>query len=274
MTILEQHAGRLARASKKTALISAVGALIVFASFAVGSYLMLKTLGDLDVKATDLKAQISEKQTLKYNLDKELQAKKQEVENVKRELDQQIRLANAARSEKDAAVAELQELNGELLAASTPKACQELQTVARDLQREAPPITGTGPEQARSHARDEWEAGLAVREKDPIAAEAHFRNAMQIDPTYAAPCNSLGRLKFDDKKADEAIALYRQALERSPTYTPAMYDLAIAYKRTGHPDALKYARMFEKLSPDRARARKLLEFVSAKRAEKPPVQFR
>lgn len=91
MTTLERHVGELARASKKTALISAVGALIVLAAFAVGSYWMLETLGELDAKATALKGEIAEKQALKASLDKELAGEKQEVhklENVKRELEQ------------------------------------------------------------------------------------------------------------------------------------------------------------------------------------------
>jgi len=279
MTFTKRHLAELARSSRRAAILSAIGALVVFAALTISSFIMLRTTRKAE-ELSNQNALLTNKNNDLLKTNGALEGEIAEKTARSRSLDEQIKTLTAKRdlAERRTAASEYEcdNLKVGLTSAATPGDLQKLQSEAKEHEKEASlPTADPDRDQARQQARDEWEAGLAARDKAPAAAESHFKKAIQADPTYAAPYNSLGRLKFDNKKLDEAIALYKQALDRSSTYTPAIYNLAIAYKKIGHnADALEYARLFQKLSSDGVRVRKLLAFVSAAHDEMPPVQFR
>lgn len=279
MTFAKQHLAELARSSRRTAIISAIGALVVFASLGISGLVMIRTIRNVD----ELNKQNSLLTTKNNDLLKINVALEGEIADKtarSRSLDEQIKTLTAKRdlAERRTAASEYEcdNLKVALTSAATPGELQTLQSEAKENEKETSPEIAAPPrDQSRLQARREWEAGQAVRNKAPASAESHFKKAIQADPTYPAPYNSLGRLKLDNKMPDQAIALYKQALDRSSTYTPAIYNLAIAYKKTGHNrEALEYAGLFQKLSSDGVRARKLLAFVSAAHDETPPAPFR
>ncbi len=69
----------------------------------------------------------------------------------------------------------------------------------------------------RSEAVFLHEQGLAVKEKDPQAAERFFTQAIEIDPTYAPPYASVGALRLAAKKGVwETVRQMRVLLSEAP----------------------------------------------------------
>lgn len=64
------------------------------------------------------------------------------------------------------------------------------------------------------------------------SAEDSYREAIRIDPTYAAPYNDLGVLLESQGKIDEAEQAYRHALALDPQYIQAHANLAMLYEHT------------------------------------------
>jgi tetratricopeptide (TPR) repeat protein len=251
MSIPEAQVAALVRSSKRAAVLSALGALVVFSALGAGSLKLLQTNGDLD-------QQIAKKQALQAKLDQDneekraLQAKLDQEIEASRKVTTELARAN---QEKAAARAETEDLT-DRVAAAAPDSFMELPT---EVQKQvAPPAAASAS--PRERARAEWRAGFALRSKDPVAATKHFEAAIEADKNYAAPYNSLGRLAFDRHELDRATAYYREALKRSSTYAPALYNLAItSEKRGNHLEAQRYASELRRQRPEDAKARKLVE---------------
>lgn len=77
-------------------------------------------------------------------------------------------------------------------------------------------------------------ANLLAEIGDAHGAEAHFRAALSIKPDYAQAWNNLGLVLAGQRRLDEAIAAYRQALRWLPgRYADAWHHLGIALREKG-----------------------------------------
>ena len=97
-----------------------------------------------------------------------------------------------------------------------------------------------------------------------VEAEAAFRTATRIDPTYAQAWYSFGDLLDDQGRTDTAIECLRKALRMAPDYADAMFNLALLLQRQcQYPEAAEYWRRY--LTSDchsdwATRARRSLKF--------------
>ena len=97
-----------------------------------------------------------------------------------------------------------------------------------------------------------------------VEAEAAFRTAMRVDPTYAQAWYNLADLLDDQGRADAAIECLRKALRIAPDYADAMFNLALLLQRKSqYPEAAEYWRRY--LTSDcqsewATRARRSLKF--------------
>lgn len=99
------------------------------------------------------------------------------------------------------------------------------------LRRLAPPVDLLPPEVGWFEQGVRHEAA-----GDRTAAERAYRHALQGDADVASAALNLGVLLGDDKRADEAVAVYRYALTRTPGEPLLHYNLAIALEDIGAPD--------------------------------------
>lgn len=251
MTLPEPQLAALVRSSKRAAVLSALGALVVFVSLGIGSLKLFQANNDLD-------EQLAKKHALQQRLDREIEEK----QALQRKLDADIQTLHAVRKERDqakqekaVAQAEAEDLTDRVAAAPAPD-FKELQSVVQKTVVQA----AAASDSARDKARAEWRAGLAIRVKDPVAARRHFEAAIEADKGYAAPYNSLGRIAFDNRDFDGAMAYYRAALEREPSYGPALYNLAVTADKQGkRPEARRYAEELRRQHPQDAKSRKLVD---------------
>jgi tetratricopeptide (TPR) repeat protein len=251
----EPQMAALLRTSKKAAVLSALGALIVMSAFGIAGYM----LWEVHNTSQDSMSKEAHTQQLAQELDQlrtgENTAKRKLAQAEK---DTQVAqaAAQAAQATAQAAQAAATDLTDRIAAAPTPGAFRQLQAQV------APAVPA--PTTPRDKARAEWRAGLAIRDQDPAAAHQHFEAAIAADQTYAAPYNSLGRLAFDAGKLDEAKTYYEQALQQASTYTPALYNLAVISQQQLHlEDAKRYAHQALELQPDDAKMHKLLDSLDA-----------
>jgi tetratricopeptide (TPR) repeat protein len=66
------------------------------------------------------------------------------------------------------------------------------------------------------------------------AADA-YRQAAVVDPRSPDAANGLGVLLVQQKRANDAIALFERAIDVSPAFTEARLNLGIAYQQSGQP---------------------------------------
>jgi arylsulfatase A-like enzyme/Flp pilus assembly protein TadD len=84
----------------------------------------------------------------------------------------------------------------------------------------------------------------------------NFQKAIEKDPKLASPYNGLGGLFMEDGKIDDAILLWKQSLEFSPSYAFPLFNLGIALLKKGNKaEALIYFQrykneFYDTLSPD------------------------
>lgn len=68
---------------------------------------------------------------------------------------------------------------------------------------------------------------------DPVAAEQHFRQALQIEPGHVAGMANLGLALQDQRRNDEAIALYREGLRQHPGHVELRWNEGLAHLSLG-----------------------------------------
>ncbi|HXG66109.1 MAG TPA: tetratricopeptide repeat protein, partial [Blastocatellia bacterium] len=86
------------------------------------------------------------------------------------------------------------------------------------------------PNDRALEARQRFAAAEVARlQNKPEEAERGFTAAAQIDPKWALPQNSLGRLRFDKKQYDAAIEFYNRAIELQPRWEIPYNNLGTAY---------------------------------------------
>jgi len=90
---------------------------------------------------------------------------------------------------------------------------------------------------------------LYARGHKAQAAE-RFRQAVELDSSFAAAWNNLGNVLADLAQLDDAIAAFRQALKQQPAYADAHYNLADALEQAGWPaDARTHWQAYVQLEP-------------------------
>lgn len=82
-------------------------------------------------------------------------------------------------------------------------------------------------------------------------AEAKFRAALEISPSFADAHSNLGSTLVQEGKYDEAMAELQKATKLKPTLAPAWGTLATCYQSLGRTeDALHAFKIFLSLNPD------------------------
>jgi tetratricopeptide (TPR) repeat protein len=109
--------------------------------------------------------------------------------------------------------------------------------------------------EARTHAADAFERGAALEDGEPAKAEAAYRRAIALAPSYGDPYLNLGALMCEAGRCGEAAALYESALAQGVSEPLLYFNLAIALEDLGRPeDALaRYAECLAR-APDFADA--------------------
>jgi len=74
-----------------------------------------------------------------------------------------------------------------------------------------------------------WQQQAGEREK----TESLLKNAVQLDPAYAAAHLELGIVYAESGETAKAIPAYQKAIELDPKLPEPHYRLALAYKRIG-----------------------------------------
>ena len=80
------------------------------------------------------------------------------------------------------------------------------------------------------------EALAAQRSGNAPAAEALYRRVLALDPDDVRALNNLGIIRMEQKKRDEAIALFSKAIIVKKEYVDPYYNLACLYARANEID--------------------------------------
>jgi tetratricopeptide (TPR) repeat protein len=107
-----------------------------------------------------------------------------------------------------------------------------------------------------SYAEAHYNLGRLLVQKGQLdEAIGHYEKALDINPTDAEAHNNLGATLFANGRVDEAIAQYRKALAIQPDYADASCNLASALLSKGGLDgAIAYYSACLAISPDRPEA--------------------
>jgi tetratricopeptide (TPR) repeat protein len=94
----------------------------------------------------------------------------------------------------------------------------------------------------RQQADEHNEKGVMLyHRREPAAAEAEFRQALDIRPDFAEAYNNLGLALSDQSKRDEAVAAFKKALELLPSAPEAYNNLGCLYKsKKDYQQAVEY----------------------------------
>ncbi|MBE3599628.1 MAG: VanW family protein [Limnochordaceae bacterium] len=96
-------------------------------------------------------------------------------------------------------------------------------------------------------------------------AEARFREAAELDPSFAPAWSNLGNVYLERGRLQEAEDAYRHALQLDPSYAQAHRNLAAALKRMGRLDEavrhLKEAVRLEQELPRQSRPREATRWL-------------
>jgi tetratricopeptide (TPR) repeat protein len=107
----------------------------------------------------------------------------------------------------------------------------------------------------KAAAREAFERGLGLEEREPDAAAEAYRRALALDPELTDAYVNLGRLRHEGGDPREAARLYHLALERSPTDPVLHFNLALALEDTrGAAAAILHYEQALALDPDFADA--------------------
>ena len=137
--------------------------------------------------------------------------------------------------------------------------------------REAIPEYGlclywTGSRQVAARAR--FDLGLAFSQTHQIdQAKANYRDAIKLAPDYSQAYINLGALLYSEKKADEALNVFAQALQIQQDPVAYLWIGRIQKDRKQNAEALKAYRTALKLSPGLVLAQREIDSIEQK--EKP-----
>jgi Flp pilus assembly protein TadD len=120
--------------------------------------------------------------------------------------------------------------------------------------------------------------GVALsEERKNVEAEAEYRKALQIFPSYVAARNNLATLMLNTGKREEALTHFQRALAEDPDYYLSHIGLAETLLSMGkQQDALPHLLKAKQLLPDNSWAHDLLglSFSKSGRYETALVEFR
>jgi tetratricopeptide (TPR) repeat protein len=85
-------------------------------------------------------------------------------------------------------------------------------------------------------------------------AIALFKEALWLKPDYAEAHNNLGHALETQGRIEEALAQYKEALRDDPDYFEAHSNIGVALLRLGRPEALEHLEVAVRLRPDSAGA--------------------
>jgi len=102
--------------------------------------------------------------------------------------------------------------------------------------------------------------GLSLsEERNNAAAEAEYRKALKIFPSYPAAHSNLGTLLLNTGKKDEALSHFQRALAENPEYFPSLIGLGESLIALGKKDAaLPHLLQARKYLPDNSWSHDLL----------------
>jgi len=102
------------------------------------------------------------------------------------------------------------------------------------------PVPSTPPASGRSALREAEvryrEALTAQRSGDAPGADALYRRVLALDPDHVRALNNLGIIRMEQKKREEAIALFSKAIIVKKEYVDPYYNLACLYARANEID--------------------------------------
>ena len=76
--------------------------------------------------------------------------------------------------------------------------------------------------------------GLAIQKTDPKLAEGLYKQAIEKDPTFYYAYNNLGILFSDNGRQQEAFDMYERAIQIKPDYAKAYNNLGVWYYDSGN----------------------------------------
>lgn len=82
----------------------------------------------------------------------------------------------------------------------------------------------------------EWRTQLGtakVLDDAPTEAQDAFERALELDPRHYRAMVNLGNVALEEGRVDDAIALYRRALDVNDDFPNAHHNLGVAYRRKG-----------------------------------------
>jgi tetratricopeptide (TPR) repeat protein len=113
------------------------------------------------------------------------------------------------------------------------------------------------------------ETGIAqATAKQYQQAETTFRDVLVLSPGNKFAWYNLGLIAQVQNRASEAIADYSKAIASDPTYTPAMYNMAILMEATNLHAALALYQRTTRINPKAATAFLRESFVYARLGDK------
>ncbi len=119
----------------------------------------------------------------------------------------------------------------------------------------APATTGAKPVAKTAPAGSPFAEAQALRDHGQIdGAIAKYQQAIAADPKHMPARAALGELLLKVHRDDEAIEVFRAALDKNPAFAAALYDLAFALRVRDRPaEAVDAYQRYIKLRPDRSR---------------------
>ena len=77
-------------------------------------------------------------------------------------------------------------------------------------------------------------AQVLVAQQKPQQAGAQLVRALELTPDFPEALVSLGKLRLEEKRNEEAIELLQRAVKLTPRSEAAHYNLMIAYRNAGN----------------------------------------
>lgn len=87
------------------------------------------------------------------------------------------------------------------------------------------------------------EQGLAIQKTNPKLAEELYKQAIEKDPSFYYAYNNLGILYSDNGRSQEAFDMYQKAIQVKPDYAKAYNNLGVWYYDLG--DKKKALELYE-----------------------------